>query len=648
LASAFGYWLVLVLQLTAISLAWARGAWLSLLVAAVVVGAATIGLTGRRRRLVAALAAGAVMTTAILGGALVRARYGTFIPGETVQVRVLIWQQVTELLRARPERMPLGYGPEMLHAVVAPFYSPRLTAIEGQFSVPDRAHNDLLDAAVNAGLLGVAAVIALHLLFWAQLLPRVQTSRAGSTRWRDAAAALAGGASAGAIALVSQHAEWLAVATAAGIVAGLVASLTWGSLRSAGAGWSPARCLAAGVLASGLAHFTEIQFGIATISSRLVWWSCLGIATAWARGAHLSRVEAEPQPPAAAVPLAAAVMIAALAFAFWQPRAGLSVPAMFVLASTGAVAALLEWNNGQPAARRRMAAAWAAAAGVVAAMIAGLATWDAAVPAGGVVDAANWASHQATASLVFFLVAGSAVALAFRPDRPALFGWRPVVGFLAVGAVAILVVDSSARRARADLLAQIAGSLSGAGRRVEAGIVGAQRVRLTPESDRAWSALGSIELEMARRPEAPDRGVHFARASAALGEARRRNPFDWFHVRNQASAERVWAAADREGRAEHLAAADRLFGEAAILAPAFPRLWAEWGNVAAEKGDLRDAFVKLERAATLGGVRDAKTVADAILGATGFDIRDRAGRIRAAADLRRQGFTSLAALYADY
>ena len=83
-----------------------------------------------------------------------------------------------------------------------------------------------------------------------------------------------------------------------------------------------------------------------------------------------------------------------------------------------------------------------------------------------------------------------------------------------------------------------------------------------------------------------------------------------------------------------------------MLAPTNPRVWAEWGNVDAERGALHDAFVKLDRAATLYGEESARTVASAILRATGVDLNDPTSVARAAAELDRQGFHALASLYA--
>jgi tetratricopeptide (TPR) repeat protein len=260
--------------------------------------------------------------------------------------------------------------------------------------------------------------------------------------------------------------------------------------------------------------------------------------------------------------------------------------------------------------------------------------------------AGNWASHEATLCLVFFLALGAIAAYAIAARAETRSASHPLM-ILALVPVAAALVATSVRPARADLLAGAAERLGLDDRWIDAATIEEQRVRLTPESDLAWSALGSARLEAAKHADGAAQRVGFERASAALEEARRRNPLDWFHVRNLASLQRVWAAADRPGRAAHLEAADRHFQKASEFAPAFARLWAEWGNVDAERGRLADAFMKLDRSAALGGGEDAGVVADAILLATGLNIRSREGRRRAAEDFERRGLHALASQYTD-
>jgi O-antigen ligase len=184
------WWIVLALQIAALAGARARGATLAALAALVVFSAALVDLDTRRRRAIAALVTATLIVCAIGGVLLFRARYGAKAVGQTLQVREIIWRDVVRTIGAHPERLALGSGPGRLQVLVAPHQSPRLALLEGGFAVPDRAHNELLDAIVDAGLLGAAAVIALHILLWGQLARLIwgqvgvrRVSDASLTRW---------------------------------------------------------------------------------------------------------------------------------------------------------------------------------------------------------------------------------------------------------------------------------------------------------------------------------------------------------------------------------------------------------------------------------------------------------------------------------
>jgi tetratricopeptide (TPR) repeat protein len=216
---------------------------------------------------------------------------------------------------------------------------------------------------------------------------------------------------------------------------------------------------------------------------------------------------------------------------------------------------------------------------------------------------------------------------------------------LALAGLAIALLVFGTRPLRADALARLAHEASAAGRWDDAASFGRERIALMPADDRAWAALGQIELAGARAAGGPARAEALDRAASALAEAHRRNPDDWLHLRNQASVERVSARVDRTRRAEHLDRAERLLAAALDIAPAAGRAWAEWANVAAERGDIRAAFLRLDRAAMLRSDADAISVGDAILQAWGIDLADRAARVRVADDLDRQGYRQLASLY---
>lgn len=590
-----GIWSILVIQTAALAATRAKGAALALAVAAAVAAAATIDLTERRRRLVAIAAGAFVAISAAATVMLVYHRYGTLIVGQTLRVRALIWRDVVRLIAAQRARLVLGYGPEMLQSMIAPFYTPDITSFEGTFAVPDRAHNDLLDTIVSAGVIGAAAVVALHAL--------------------------------------------------------LIASLIRSIARFESAGARAPRLVAIGLLGAAVAHLVDIQTGVASITSRLVWWCCIGIAAA-----RLRPDQSVDAPASGArdvvVWMSGGIGVAALVFAFWNPHHGLSFATGAVVAATAVVFAGVAYSlRVEPAVTAAIAPRIATAAAIPIAMTIGLVIWHSGAGSASPQDpdlaAIAWTALEATACLTFFAVVAVAVSVVRRGSVDASFGTRGIITIGVLVCAAAGLIMSAARPGRADILAEAAERLAGIGRWIDASRVEEERVAIVPENDRAWSALGGVNLEVAQRVAERERPAWFRRTADALAEANRRNPYEWLHLRNRASAERVWAAADREGRAEHLAAADRYFRQASERAPAFARLWAEWGNVDAERGDLRGAFEKLDRATTLHGGFDAKKVSDAILRALGTDLSDPGSRRRAGADLDRQGFHALAALYSS-
>ena len=76
----------------------------------------------------------------------------------TTAIRVLEWEATARLVAARPA---LGTGPESFELAFQAVYPPALTTYGGAGATGGRAHNEFLDWAVNAGLLGLATYLAL-------------------------------------------------------------------------------------------------------------------------------------------------------------------------------------------------------------------------------------------------------------------------------------------------------------------------------------------------------------------------------------------------------------------------------------------------------------------------------------------------------
>jgi len=83
----------------------------------------------------------------------------SFLRGKsaTAHVRALTWSGVWKLIADRPV---LGFGPETFRLIFPRAFPPLLSIYGGAAAAGDHAHNELLDWALNTGLLGVAAYVS--------------------------------------------------------------------------------------------------------------------------------------------------------------------------------------------------------------------------------------------------------------------------------------------------------------------------------------------------------------------------------------------------------------------------------------------------------------------------------------------------------
>lgn len=211
------------------------------------------------------------------------------LEGGTGRVRVLIWQGALQLAAPHaPLWSPLtgddsfnairpfvGYGPETMYVAYNKFYPPELGTLESRNATPDRSHNETFDALVTTGLLGYLAENLLFLVIfysafkWLGLMP--------STRARNVFIALwfGGGIL---LALLFGFAlgwEFIGVALPGGMILGMFAYLILVALRSHERPTlqSPISSLyLVALTALFVAHFIEIHFGIAIVSTRVYFW----------------------------------------------------------------------------------------------------------------------------------------------------------------------------------------------------------------------------------------------------------------------------------------------------------------------------------------------------------------------------------------
>ena len=202
----------------------------------------------------------------------------------TGTVRILIWEGAADMVRADPARTVIGYGPEAMHVGYNKFYPPDLAHYEARNASPDRSHNETWDALVFTGLLGLViylilfgAVFYYGLSYLGLIVQRI--------RWW-----LVGGYAVGIAVMCAAaiFAPSLWVAVSGMLIAALVGvyvvvfgalSFVRGLIRLEDNAqrdtWRD--LILIGLLAAIIAHFVEIQFGIAIASTKTHFWLFAGL-----------------------------------------------------------------------------------------------------------------------------------------------------------------------------------------------------------------------------------------------------------------------------------------------------------------------------------------------------------------------------------
>jgi tetratricopeptide (TPR) repeat protein len=271
----------------------------------------------------------------------------------TNAVRVLIWEGVVDMMLKPhapiqyPEGQPdvfnairplIGYGPESMWVAYNRFYPPDLAHYEARNASPDRSHNETFDALVRTGLFGLATQLVLYgSLFYFAL--RWLGLMQGRGRRNLFLGLLIGGAVLGVLVpwLVDGSLRLSGIGLPVGFIFGLLAYVVLDLLLNpaTAADESPQensleveaepgptsgrrQLLILAVFSAIVAHFVEIHFGIAIVSTMTLFWTLSGLLVAvgmgWVRqrGADLTpawpgvqSTAAVPSPSGARFPEAA-------------------------------------------------------------------------------------------------------------------------------------------------------------------------------------------------------------------------------------------------------------------------------------------------------------------------------------------------------
>lgn len=217
----------------------------------------------------------------------------------TGKVRVLIWQGVSQMILphaplvypdGRPDpfnpiRPLVGYGPESMWVTFNPFYPPDLAHLEARNASPDRSHNETFDALATTGLFGFLAYIFLFGSIFYYSLRWLGLITSARERGLFLGLIVSGGAL-GAIGplLLEGTLRFLGVGIPAGFIFGLILYVTIAAIRARGEGATdpqPERTLfIIALLATVVAHFIEIHFGIAIVATRTYFWTLTAVLVA--------------------------------------------------------------------------------------------------------------------------------------------------------------------------------------------------------------------------------------------------------------------------------------------------------------------------------------------------------------------------------
>lgn len=193
----------------------------------------------------------------------------------TTRVRVLIWEGTADLIRSNPGRLLFGYGPESMKHVWDPFSPAELTQLESKRAAPDRAHNETFDRIVTTGIGGlIFYMLLVGAIFYYGFKWIGFISSRSHTIFFFIITMI--GSTLGILLprLTQGDFSFSGVGLSLGFVAGIsfyLISSPFTTIRHEKMEWT--HFLILGILGAITAHFIEIHFGIAIVSTRLYFFA---------------------------------------------------------------------------------------------------------------------------------------------------------------------------------------------------------------------------------------------------------------------------------------------------------------------------------------------------------------------------------------
>jgi tetratricopeptide (TPR) repeat protein len=595
----------------------------------------------------------------------------------TGMVRNLIWQGALDMVLPRGEvwyppteahpqghtdpldglRPLVGHGPESMYVAYNSYYPPLLGHYESRTASPDRSHNETMDSWVTKGALGFVAYVWLfgalftYGLRWLGFLP---------DDWRRKLFfALVGGGAivASAIVIPTIGPHFLGLAIPVGMVGGIFLYLVawgfseWGSMEDVDL--HPRFVLLMGLFSAMVAHFVEINFGIAIAATRTTFWCYAGLLVITGLNLIEEREEVENKDhrrnrgermlplwlrPTLVTAILGGFIVGALSFDFvtnaerlTQPgaivwRALTVLPAQANRTSYGALMIFaFTWVMStvlfiaQMAKRgvfRERKDDWLLAVALYMLISLTIGLGFALVLAGrhasvvrdrpetveGVLRVAQRVAGTVTLYyqfIVFTLLVGGGVLLIGTGEALEPVGGMSVIALLVLsllgGAAAVV---TNLHPIQADIIYKQANPYERQGQWPVAIRHYQRAIDLAPREDFYYLYLGRAYLEYAKTLQDPgQRRTILQETEETLKQAREINPLNTDHSANLARMYRTWAqlAQDGETRQEMIQRASENYEIATRLSPQNAILWNEWGMLYLSVGRFEEAQEKIAR-----------------------------------------------------
>jgi tetratricopeptide (TPR) repeat protein/O-antigen ligase len=602
------YTVLLSAQLMCILFSQSRGPWIGLVVGLFVF--ALLWALVRRQRKLAVLVIGSGLTVAVLlvvinwpGSPLGIVRDVPYIgrigqlsntDAGSSRVRVLIWEGIEDLVANDPVRAIVGSGPETLQLVYPRYYRPELRHVGGSTAIADRAHNEVFDALVTTGLVG----LTIYLLFVTSLLyySLKWIGLLGTSVRRNVFLWLwfAGGVSAMLlVVLIDGSWRFTGVALPGGMVAGLLVYLCWYGLfvkndRRSEPADDSLQLIMVTLLAAVVAHFVEIQVGLAVVVTRTYFWSYAAVLVAVGffhdkRPGLIESARLGAPVSLVATSMVLGFIVVTVIFDFMAPNIPAEAPTVFWLLvftwGFGGLVVVAEMGPTDYAAADFRK--WIRVFGVYGGTTLAIALLYAAVYLG----AQRFGDDFGYIPLTYFVGALLIIiAIGYSLARVEPFSQRtsplmPTLLYLVLaGGVLFVGYRTNLRVVQADAYFKQASQLHRQSQYDQATTLHRRALDLQFDQDVYHLGLGKILLERARASEDPEPLIQ--EAERALVTARALSPLNPDHTANLARLyqARAMSSDDHVTRSGQLSQALTFFEEATTLSPNTPHLWNDIGT----------------------------------------------------------------------